>query len=292
VTTQWTIPGASGQEILGNTDMPPGEAIACVILAHGFKGYKDYGMMPRIARELAAAGVIVHRFNFSHSGMTNDIATFARADLFEQDTWSKQVFDLAAVMRAVSEGAPPGSGLPRFLAGHSRGGVTAILTANRLTELGSAPDHHVAGVITIASPSTANPLTEDERRRLMADGFLESPSSRTGQRLRIGRGFLQEQLDDAHGHDVLAAASRLACPILIIHGDADATVPLIHAEAISNAAGDRAERRVIAGADHVLNTPNPMPEAQPTSPHLHEAIDAIRAFISDHTARPIPPRVS
>ena len=115
---QWTIPGADGEAILGNVQLPDGDARGVVVIAHGFKGYKDYGMFPRIAQTAAAAGFIAHRFNFSHSGMTNNTDTFERPDLFERDTWNKQVFDCRAVVEAISNGRLAGGGLPYLLFEH------------------------------------------------------------------------------------------------------------------------------------------------------------------------------
>ena len=291
----WSIPGADGQPILGDTHMPAdrsGDGGAVVVIAHGFKGYKDYGMFPRLAREFAEAGHLALRFNFSHSGMTNDVATFARPDLFERATWNKDVFDLTEVLRAISRGELEGRGRPMFVLGHSRGGVTAILTAARLTyprtvsdqrKAGSTEDSAPAlsGVITLAAPSSCNPLMPDQQAELLQQGWIESPSSRTGQRLRIGRAFVQEQLDDPAGHDLLAHAARIDCPILVIHGDADETVPVHAAHQIARSASRRATVRLVAGGDHVFNTPNPLPEGDPTSVQLQAAIDATLAFIHD-----------
>jgi dienelactone hydrolase len=282
VTREWSIPGADGQPIIGDEDVPDGEPRGVIVIAHGFKGYKDYGMFPRIARECALRGnLIAHRFNFSHSGMTRDIARFERPDLFERDTWTRQVFDLTYVLRAIARGDLAGANLPLFVLGHSRGGVTTILTAARLTY----PAHHrespansLAGLITLAAPASCNPFTSEEQRQLLAQGWLESPSSRTGQRLRVGRAFVQEQLDDPALHDVLAHAARIACPIMVIHGRDDPTVPMHSAEEIVAAARDRATLRIIDGGDHVFNTANPLPDDAPASPQLQEVIDAIITF--------------
>jgi len=290
-SASWSISGADGQPILGDTHGPAhraGDGGAVVVIAHGFKGYKDYGMFPRLARDFAAAGHVAHRFNFSHSGMTNDVATFARPDLFERATWNKDVFDLTQVLGAIDRGELKGRERPMFVFGHSRGGVTALLTAARLTYLRTVPDQPKAtptavgplrGAITLAAPSSCNPLMPDQQAELLEQGWIESPSSRTGQRLRIGRGFLQEQLDDLAGHDLLAHVARIACPILIIHGDADETVPVDAARQIARAAGRRASVKLIAGGDHVFNTPNPLREDQPTSLQLKAAIDATLEFI-------------
>jgi alpha-beta hydrolase superfamily lysophospholipase len=246
--SDWSIPGADGQTIFGNTHLPDADARGAIVIVHGFKGYKDYGMFPRLAREFAGggrSGLIAHRFNFSHSGMTNRLETFERPDLFERDTWSKQVFDLSAVLQAIARNELPGNGLSLFVLGHSRGGVTAFLTADRLTELGRLPD--LAGVIALASSSTCNSFGAEESRVLLEQGWLESPSSRTGQPLRVGRAFLQEQLDDPAAHDLLAHVRRLGerVPILIIHGENDPTVPVQCAHDLASAAGPRATQHIV-----------------------------------------------
>ncbi len=304
VMMTWSIPGADAQSILGNTHLPADGARAAsgvVIIAHGFKGYKDYGMFPRIAEECARrGGLIAHRFNFSHSGMTDNIATFERPDLFERDTWNKQVSDLVAVLSAIARGELEGCGderrLPLFVLGHSRGGTTALLTAGRLTYPEAFSDAGVtkprdgnpwalAGVITLAAPSFCNPFSRDEEAQLLAQGWLESPTSRTGQKLRVGRVFLQEQLDDAAAHDVLAHVARIQSPVLVIHGENDPTVPAQCAEHFVRVAGSRATLCIIAGGDHVFNTPNPLPDDQPSSPQLAQVIDEVVKFTTEITRK-------
>lgn len=272
----WTIPGAAGEPLFGDGHVPKGTAAGVVLLAHGFKGYKDYGMFPRLARHCAAAGFIAHRFNFSHSGMTNNIATFERPDLFERDTWNTQVHDYQAVIRAVSSGRLDGAGLPYVMFGHSRGGVTAYLTAGRIAIDDTIP--HPAGVITAASPSWCNPFSEAEADQLLSEGHLISPSARTGQELRIGAAFLQEQLNDPPGHNLIGHVARVACPILAVHGDADQTVPSSCAQEIA-AASVNGRTMLIAGGDHVFNTPNPMPEDAVPGRQLQELLDALVDFV-------------
>lgn len=282
----WTIPGYDDQPILGNTHLPDGDARGAIIIAHGFKGYKDYGMFPRIAQRCAEAGFIAHRFNFSHSGMTNEIDTFARPDLFERDTFNKQVFDLHAVVQAATaaEGSqrlpiadcPLPPSLPYIIFGHSRGGVAALLTAGRYAD--DADFAQPAGVITAAAPDRACSLNEQDREQLLQRGWLESPSSRTGQTLRVGRDFLQEQIDDPLAHDVTAMANRIRCPLLIIHGENDPTVPVDSARRIAEAAGDNASLLIIPGGDHVFNTPNPMPDDAEASPQLAAMLSAVLEF--------------
>ncbi len=267
--------GAEGEPILGNCHHPQGDPHGIVLIAHGFKGYKDYGMLPVIAAAFADAGFIAHRFNFSHSGMTNEIETFARPDLFCADTWNKQVADVWTVIQATHHGDLAGARLPQVLFGHSRGGVSVLLTAGRFATDPSFPAPR--GIVTAAAPSSCNSLTDEQIEQLMRDGYLVSPSSRTGQELRVGRGYVQEQLETPMMHDLLSLVSSIRCRLLVIHGARDETVPVRCAQELS-AAALRAQTLVIEDADHVFNTPNPVSEGALPSPALAQLIEAATQF--------------
>ena len=270
-THDWSIPGSDDQPILGTTHLPheatPPRGV--LLIAHGFKGYKDYGILPGIAHYAAMRGFIAHRFNFSHSGMTTNTATFERPDLFEKDTWGRQIFDLRQVSLAARDGKLPQplaashglNPLPQIWYGHSRGGVTVLLTAARAfmptkyPRLGATP--LPAGIIPCAAPHRAFWLTDDDKETLYRQGFLDSPSQRTRQILRIGLPWLKEIEHHPDAFDPVIAAGRIACPIEIIHGTDDMTVPLDSAEKLA-AAGSRVTLEIIEGATHVFNTSNPM----------------------------------
>ena len=263
-TEDWTISGADDKPIYGTTHRPPpGDwARGVVFICHGFKGYKDYGFLPTLAETLARKGLIAHRFNFSHSGVTPDFSTFAHPELFERDTWGKQIYDLQAVAQAAAACQLPGSdpnGLPVLWFGHSCGGVTVVLTAARVFESGDQSTvPSPAGVITAAALQTAMSLDTDQIHRLRHRGYLESPSSRTGQVLRVGKAWLEEIENNPKAFDPIAAVRRIACPMLLMHGDADATVPVEASRLLAGAAGDRATLHIIPGASHVFDSPNPL----------------------------------
>ncbi len=270
------MPGSGGEVILGDAHVPEASPRGVVLIAHGFKGYKDYGMFPRIAGTLAQAGLVAHRFNFSHSGMTNRTGTFERPDLFEADTWNRQVFDLRAVIGAMRAGTIAGRGLPFVLFGHSRGGATVLLAAGRGAGAPKLPQP--AGIATASAPSACDMLSPQDRDALLTQGYVVSPSSRTGQALRVGKAFLTEQMEDPQGHDMLKLASRITCPALIVHGSDDPTVPAFCARQIGAAIGSKAKVELIEGADHVFNTPNPMPSTSAPSPQLKRLLDLLRDF--------------
>ncbi|MEZ6163365.1 MAG: alpha/beta hydrolase [Phycisphaerales bacterium] len=271
----FTIINEHGLEILGNCHVPDQPPVACALLLHGFKGYKDYGFIPLLAHDLCERGVLVHRFNFSTSGMTNDISTFARPDLFELDTWTRQVGDVRRVVQAVREGEIAGMDLPLFLIGHSRGGATALLSAGRhQDELG------LAGVATINAVDRCCRMSETEQRAMLERGYTITQSARTKQDLRIDAGWLREQLASPEDHDVLLQGSRCGLPACILHGDADDAVEISAGEAIAHKLNT--PLIVLKNANHVLNMPNPSEIRATRSPTLLKTTDEIARFIHEH----------
>ncbi len=273
--SEWTITGSEGLDLLGKTDTPAGQARAVAIVVHGFKGYMDYGMFPSIAQRLAGEGVIAHRFNLAHSGMTRNTETFEKPELFARDTWRFQVEDVMAVVRAIRAQELLGGGLPLALIGHSRGGATCLLTAGRFAD--ELPE--LAGIVTINAPDTCCSLSKEQRAKMLSDGFIESPSARTGQALRINASWLRDQLDCPDEHDLLALAGRIRASALVIHGDSDQTVDPRAATNITHALARTDGPVMIPGGDHVLNTPNPWPPGRKPPPQLGEALDQLASFL-------------
>lgn len=277
IDTPWEITGADRQTIFGNTHSGANDPAAVVLFVHGFLGYKDYGMFPYLAHHTASHGYASLRFNLSHSGMTNHVETFERPDLFARDTWSKQIFDVMAVMSAANAGRIPGcpSGLPCILYGHSRGGVTVLLTTGRLCAAATSAETDPVGpvdplfgrlappaaAVTVAAPSFTARLSPGQLEQIEQMGYAEVVSNRTGQTLRINRSWLQEQLDNPAAHDLPAHVVAITCPLTIVHGESDPTVPVRCAHDLLGWASPACSPRpvLVPGADHVFNAPNPMP---------------------------------
>ena len=264
-TNHWTIVGSHGETIFGSTEAPDGLARGVALLAHGFKGYKDYGMFPWLSRQLASIGLISHRFNFSHSGMQAGIDEFERPDLFEKDTWNRQVEDLKVLADTFRQ-----SELPLYIIGHSRGGVACLLATGRGQV---SPDK----LVSIAAPSTCLSMSEDVQEDLLRSGFIVSPSARTNQDLRVGSCFLQEQLDDPANHDLLQLATQIECPVLVVHGEEDDAVPVSASSNIANQTNGACV--VIDNANHVFNTTNPFPNGDCPSPQLQALWNATQSFL-------------
>lgn len=277
---QWSIPGADDQPIFGTTHLPDPEStsLGVLLICHGFRGYKDYGFIPQLAQRACEEGLIAHRFNFSHSGVTQNFDTFARSDLFELDTWGKQIEDIQSVAAACHTTLPGARGqpIPMVWFGHSRGGVTVILAASRppTAPKGSSP----TAVIAAAAPCRSCSLSQEQIKCMHQLGYLETPSARTGQMLRMGQRWLQELEQNPEAFDPLLAIKKIGCPILLIHGDADETVSVDDARNLEASAPNRAQLEIFHGASHVFNAPNPLPIGQPPPPATQQLIDQTITF--------------
>ena len=272
MSTPFTLQNKHDLELLGDSHVPKCTPKACVILLHGFKGYKDYGFIPILAHDLCDAGMLVHRFNSSTSGMTNETETFARTDLFALDTWTRQVDDLVRMVQAVRDGELAGNGLPIYLIGHSRGGAAVLLAGGR-----HGDELDLAGVITINAIDQCSRLASATHSQMLEQGYIISPSARTKQDLRINSTWLSEQLEDPEAHDVLLQTSRLRCPACIIHSENDDAVD--HRAGVAIAKASKSELITLNGGNHVLNMPNPGKIEDDRSEQLLKATAQITRFI-------------
>ena len=83
----------------------------------------------------------------------------------------------------------------------------------------------------------------------------------------MGRAFLQEQLDDPQGHDLLNLVHRIDVPVAVVHGLDDDAVPVTSARQIISALQSEASLSVLEDANHVFNVPNPFPvDGEPSAP--------------------------
>jgi dienelactone hydrolase len=227
-----------------------------VLVAHGFKGFKDWGMFPWICDQLAEAGLQAIRFDFSHNGVEE--TDFDRLDLFLLDTPGRHQEDLRALADAV-----PG---PLGLLGHSRGGGDVILFA------GTEP--RVQAVATLASVATTVLTVPDAEKHLRESGFYPFPNARTKQLMPVGR----HAFEDGPRHSIEDAVHALNCPVLLIHGDADEAVPL-SAQTTLAAAQPAADVLTIDGAGHTFGASHPF---QGPTPHLQEAMERLASFFREH----------
>lgn len=244
---EFTIDSREGLSIRGSIDLPP-VARAVVIVIHGFKGFRQWGFFPWLAESLSSTGCAVVRFDMSRSGVGENCETFERLDLFRDDTYSAQLADLHSVISFVREQSFA-SHLPLFLLGHSRGGGIAIV--------GAAEEPSIAGVVTWNAIATADRWDEATKRRWREDGELVIENQRTRQKMPMSTAILDDFEENRARLDIPAAAERLRCPLLLLHGGADESVPVEEARRIAPRAANGA-LVIIGSASHTFGAIHPL----------------------------------
>jgi alpha-beta hydrolase superfamily lysophospholipase len=274
VPERFELQGAGGRPIRGEVRLVP-NASASVVLVHGFKGFARFAFIPYLADELALAGITTVSFNFSGSGVGEDMESFTDPEAFAENSYTRELHDLALVL---AEGERQGwIGAQHGLWGHSRGGGIAILRAGR--------DSRIHALATWASISTVRRWPTDMAEEWRARGYLNVENSRTGQVFQLGTTVLDEATEHGDGMlNIAAAAESLLCPWLIVHGDADETVQIGEAHDLCASAGSNAELFVVPGATHTFNVAHGMTEP---SPQLRSATERTVRFFSERLVAPV-----
>lgn len=227
---RFTFTASDGELLYGDVRHPEGaERSPAVVIAHGFKGFKDWGFFPYVAESFARRGYYVVNFNFSHNGVQGDGQEFTRLDKFAENTFSREVRELREIIAALVAGTLPGADsadIDRIATlGHSRGGGIVLLEA--------VNDPHVKMVGTWASVSRFERYTDGQKDRWRRDGYLEISNARTGQLMRLNISLLDDLEANADRLNVEAAAARLGRPLLIVHGEVDVSVEISNGERLA-----------------------------------------------------------
>ncbi len=247
--TSHAIPGVLGPILVDVRTSDRLRSRPAVLIVHGFKGFKDWGMFPLLAERLARAGFTAVSFNLSGSGV-DAAGDFTFPQRFAHNTWSIELQDITRVMDALASGRLGTAPTSRFgFVGHSLGGGAGILLAAR--------DARIQVLATWAAVSgTQRWAAEVEEWR--AKGQLEIVNSRTGQVLPM----YVDRLEDLEAHaadlDITAAAAQVKVPWLLLHGTADAAVPVAEGEALAGLAPHESIRAMyFEGANHTFGAVHP-----------------------------------
>jgi len=287
--TDWTIPGADALPIHANTHLPDAVPRAVAVIVHGWTGCKDRNIIPVLAQHAASIGCIAHRFSFGHCGIEKDADIITRHDEFSRDALAYQFEDLRRVIDAINNGSISGKGLPLVLIGHSRGGATVLGASARAHQ--QQWSIKPAATIAVAAPSAYTRLTDEVRRELAANGFVEKKVTRAeGGIVRMVPSWYAHYTDnpnrDLFAEDMHAARG----PILLIHGDADDAVPTTHPhqimELLRNNPNCEPELAMIRWGDHNLGAIGfGVDHKRSQKPAILEGLQAIESFLD----RNLPP---
>jgi uncharacterized protein len=268
--TKHSLPGSLGEILIdvragGRTSSRP-----AVLVLHGFKGFKDWGMFPPLSQRLAQAGFTAVSPNLSGSGV-DDEGDFSLPERFGHNTFSAELEDVRRVIDALMAGqlgVPTPSTLG--LVGHSRGGGIAILQAAR--------DPRVRALVTWAAISSVERWPAPQRSSWRAAGRTDIQNARTGQVLPLYTDVLDDIEQNASALDIEAAGRRIRIPWLVIHGTEDESVRFAEAEQLK-AASARPDTRLlpIEGGGHTFGAVHPW---RSTTPELATVFDATLAWLT------------
>jgi dienelactone hydrolase len=267
--TQHRLPGVLGEILIDVRAGGRGSPRPAVVVVHGFKGFKDWGLWPTLAERLARAGLSAVTLNLSGSGV-DDSGEFVYPERFGHNTFSAELQDLRRVTDALAGGelgvAPPSA---MGLLGHSRGGGIAVLHA--------ASDVRIKALATWAAISTVERWPASQRAAWRSAGATEVKNVRTGQVLPLYPDVLDDIERNAAALDIEAAAARLGVPWLIVHGTDDEAVALAEGQRLA-AAAPGARLLAVEGAGHTFGAVHPW---RGPTPALERVEDATLAFFAE-----------
>ena len=274
--TGFELRPADGPPIRGEVRVAEGsKPRSAVVVCHGFKGFRTWGPWPSLARAIAAHGHAAVTFDFSHSGVGADGVDFSALDLFRESTHTRNVEEIWMVIDAL-ENRRLGIPRPRRLGlfGHSRGGGEAVLAA--------AEDRRVNALVTWAAiADIPNRWTPAQVEAWTRGEDVEIENARTKQKMPIAPAYWEDVEKNRESLDITASAGRVSIPWLVVHGDADTSVPVDDAHRLFDAAGEEAQLLIVEGADHTFGAKHPYAGA---TDELRSAAEATLEWFDEHLA--------
>ena len=229
---------SKGQQVVGMMHLPDGRGrFPGALLLHGFTGTKTeiHRMFVKLSRKLADHGIASLRFDFRGSGDS--------AGDFEDMTIRSEVADALEALK--------------FLARHKR------VNSRRLALIGMSMGGAIASHVVAREKSRIKslalwaPVAEgegilDELSTPEAVASLAQTGITDHDGNLVGVPFIRQFAEMRPLREVI----KSKCPVLIVHGSRDQTVPVHHAEMYERAL--RSPKRIvkkviIEGADHTFN---------------------------------------
>ena len=250
--TKHTVEGVLGDLLVDVRTGDRKNPRPAVVIVHGFKGFKDWGMFPVLADQMARAGLTAVSVNLSGSGV-DDAGDFSLPDNFTRNTYSAELEDITRTVAAVRAGVPLGIAPPAAIGlfGHSRGGGMAIVVAARDTAL--------RALVTWAAIGSIDRWSDEAKASWRRRGHLNVQNTRTGQVIPMSTAILDDIAENADGAlDIIAAAGRIQMPWLIVHGESDESVPVEDAKLLAAASSRSSTRLLLVPGGHTLGATHPL----------------------------------
>ncbi|MFC1648009.1 alpha/beta hydrolase [Nanoarchaeota archaeon] len=228
------ISNSQHQQLKAILDKASSEKI--VILCHGFTSNKSRTTYTELAKLLTERGISVFRFDFMGHG-----ESYGK---IEDMTISQHVKDFQDVLAHVKSLGFTSIGV----FGSSMGGLTALL--------GVARSEGIKCIALKAPAANWKPKLESTLDKSLDEwkesGFAYYTTGRHGNKTRLNYSLYEDLLT----FDTFEEAKDIKCPVLVVVGDEDASVPVADCEKLSESIED-CEVIVIENEDHFLTNTAP-----------------------------------
>ncbi len=241
---------SNGKRLCAVISLPSADkALPVIVFAHGFASSKESKTQARLERMLNERGIASVRFDFFARGESDGSP--------EEITISKAVNNINDVISYLR-----GMGYARIgLCGFSFGGLASLIAASGNDGL---------FMLALKSPVSDYVAIMDSCHDISMwrrNGYVDH-LGKSGAETRLKYSFYE----DARKNIAYDAAGKIEIPVLIVHGDADDTVPLEQSVRLSEIIRN-CELVVIHGADHQYTAPE----------HFDKMVNVIYDFITAHS---------
>ncbi len=242
--------GASNKKSLIDLNIPETYSGKMILFVHGYMGFKDWGCWNLMEDYFLSLGFGFCKYNVSHNGCSiEDTFNFVDLDAFSMNNYSNECKDFNAALNFITKQVQPFPEL--YVIGHSRGGGVAILQAS---------DPRVKKLATWAAISDIGirfPKNEELEKWKKEEHYFRQ----NGRTLQEMPHHFSQYLDFEKNQtelNIRKSAENLKKPWLILHGDADTSVPISEGEELSS--WSNRELKIISGANHTFDSAHPWAE--------------------------------
>ena len=273
VTRQGTWQGPHGALNWTEHGSHQKKAKGCVLMVHGYKGFRQWGLWRGVAEQWASEGWDVYRMDFSHNGHVEPFAS----DCLDEEAWSQNRYhyEVEEVSFALQKLAATGNSV--MVMGHSRGGGMAILGGRMFQQQGGK----LAGCVLWSPVSDlfARFPSGADLKSWQDSDRLEVKNGRTGQIMVHPFAFYREAIQRKSSLNIQEATAELDCPILVIHGEEDSAVHWSEGKSVSMWSA-QGSFKLIEGANHVFGMAHPWQDASNWPAHLSHAWGALQKWLN------------
>ncbi|MBI1971174.1 alpha/beta fold hydrolase [Candidatus Woesearchaeota archaeon] len=255
IEEQASFKNDTGQMLHGVFHIPEGKGpFPSVIYLHGYRSDKNSSKILGIIEKLPSCV----GFRYDALGHGESEGDFAETTV---STWAQ---DLNSAIDFVKQ--QPYVDKKRIgVYGSSLGGMAVLLVASRRNDITCITP--ICPVSDFKSTTSRSRMTKEENELWKKRGWKPEVIEKKGVTARINYSFYE----DGISHNMYAAAEKISCPGLVVHGTADPTVPFQQSvELVKH--NKRLALHPVTGADHLFTE----------DAHYYEVVEVVSSFLRKH----------